>query len=123
MPNYPKSRPNVPFNGVTATRYDNEYTLNKVTFTILGDSDLWVHFCCARKPKKLRLDFFVDNFASYTAIEIIQNINDFNAVPGTKTSGDWGRHFNDGILEIYRALGLAFGWQTALSRLWRGKVL
>jgi hypothetical protein len=47
MPKYPKSCPNVPFDGVTCIRYDAEYYYNKVTFTVIGEEDLWVRFCCA----------------------------------------------------------------------------
>jgi hypothetical protein len=88
MPKYLKPRPNVPFDGITCTRYDNGYYKNKVTFTILGNCDLWIQFCNDRAPKKTAHDFYVDNFMKYPAIKIIVDINDFNATKGTKTEGE-----------------------------------
>jgi len=108
MPKYLKTPPNKPFDGVTATRYDNEYSKNKVTFTILGDTDLWICFCSARAPKRTAVDFFIDSFKRYAAFEVIQNINEFIAMSKVKASGEWGRHFEDGVLEIWHSLGLPF---------------
>ena len=60
-------------------------------------------------------DFYIDNFASYTAVDVIRYINDFNATRGIKTEGEWGRHFEDGVLEVWRYLDLPFGWGAAMA--------
>ena len=116
MPKYPKRRPNVPFDGKTCVRYDCGYIYNKVAFTVLGDRDLWIRVCSGHAPKKTAFDFFVDNFKSYTAVEVIYNISQFNAMPGTRTDDDWGRHFENGVLEIWHALNLDFGWTRPLKK-------
>ena len=108
MPKYPKPRPNIPFDGTTCTRYDNGYYKNKVVFSILHGRDLWIKFCSTHAPKKTLQVFWIDDFADYAAFEVINNINDFNATRGTKTSGEWGRHFEDGILQIWHNLNLPF---------------
>jgi len=123
MPRYPKPQPNIPFNGITSTRYDNEYVFKKVVFTILGNCDLWIRFIANRRLKLSPIDFYVDNFIEYTAVEVIRHINTFNATPSTKTKGPWGRHFEDGILEIWKAFELPFGWVTSSLGPWKGKVL
>ena len=115
MPKYPKQRPNVAFDGKTCVRYDGGYYRNKVTFTILGDYDLWICFCSGHAPKKTAFNFYVDNFKSYTAVEVMYNISHFNAMPGTKTDDEWGRHLEDGILEIWRALDLDLGWIAPIT--------
>jgi hypothetical protein len=120
MPKYSKSRPNIPFDGLTGTRYDNGYHKNKVVFNILGGCDLWIRFSWTGKPVKTAVDFYVDSFKSYTAAEVIRDINDFNATQGTKTFGEWGRHFEDGVLEVWHALELPFGWVMPITALWRG---
>ena len=116
MPKYLKPRPNVPFDGITCARYDVDRIKNKVVFTVLGETDLWVQFCSGYAPKKTQIDFYIDNFKSYTALEVIREINSFNATKGTKTFGDWGNHFEDGVLEIWRALDLPFGWVAPITR-------
>lgn len=110
MPKIQRPRPNIPFDGKTAVRYDNDYYLNKVVFSVLGGVDLWIRFCNGRAPKKTEHNFFVDSFRTYTAVEVIQNINDFNATSGTNTQGEWGRHFEDGVLEIWHTLRIPLGW-------------
>ena len=117
MPKYPKQRPNIPFDGKTCVRYDGGYIYNKVVFTVLGGQDLWIRVCSGSAPKKTAFDFFVDNFKSYTAVEVMYNISQFNAMPGTRTDDDWGRHFEDGVLEIWHALNLDFGWTRPLKKL------
>ena len=115
MPKYPKSRPNKPFDGLACTRYDNGYYRNRVVFDILCGCDLLITFCSTHAPKKTEHEFFVDSFKSYTAVEVIRDINIFNATRGTVTSGEWGRHFEDGLLEIYKALDLPFGWAAPIT--------
>jgi hypothetical protein len=111
-----RPKPNKPFNGELCIRYDNGYYLNCATFVVLGGEDLWIRFCYGRAPKKTALDFYVDCFRSYAAIEVIQGINGFFAGSGTAAVGKWGKHFEDGILEIWRALGLPFGYIKSILR-------
>ena len=115
MRKYPKQRPNVPFDGKTCVRYDGGYYLNKVAFTVLGGCDLWIRFCYAGAPKKTAFDFFVDNFRSYSAVEVMYNISQFNAMSGTEADDDWGRHFEGGVLEIWHTLDLDFGWMPPIT--------
>jgi hypothetical protein len=115
MPSYPKPRANIPFDGTTCIRYDNGYCKNKVVFTVLGARDLRITFSWTGASRKTAQSFFVDSFASYTALEVIRGINDFNATGKTKAFGEWGRHFEDGVLEVWRALDLPFGWIAPIT--------
>jgi hypothetical protein len=108
MPRYPKPQPNKPFDGATSVRYCTDCRLNKVKFTVLEDCDLWIQFCWGRRPYVTAVDFYIDNFKAYAAFEIIQNIASFGAMRKAVFADDWGRHFEDGVLEIWHALGLPF---------------
>ena len=116
MPKYPKQRPNVPFDGTTCVRYDGGYYYNKVVFTVLGGQDLLIRFSSGHAPKKTAFDFFVGGFKSCTAVEVMYNISRFCAMPGARTDDDWGRHFEGGILEIWKALDLDFGWMQPITK-------
>ena len=105
----PKPRPNKPFDGVSCTRYDNGYVRNKVIFTVSGE-DLQIRFCAGFAPKRSAVDFFIKEYRQYSALEVIRDINDFHVTEGEKATGEWGRHFEDGILEIWNKLDLPFGW-------------
>lgn len=116
MPKHRTSRPNIPFNGTNCTRYDNGYVWNKVVFTIAGSVNLQIKFYSI--PSKNMIEFYMANFQNYTAREVIVNINDFNVSKGIITEGDWGRHFEDGILEVWHGLDLPFGWMPPITRVW-----
>jgi hypothetical protein len=116
MPRLPKSRPSTPFNGANCVRYDNGYIRNKVVFTVLGGRDLWIQLCSGRAPKKTALDFYIDCFKSYTAVEVIRDINSFNATRSVLTFGGWGRHFEDGVLEVWSGLNLPLGDVKPITR-------
>jgi hypothetical protein len=111
--------PNKPFDGVSCTLY-SRYIMNKVVFTIINEIDLRIRFYCTARPKlQPPVDFFVGNFRSYAAFEVIRDINEFSATPGVKTCGEWGRHFEDGVLEIWHALRLPFyeASKTVITRM------
>jgi hypothetical protein len=114
MPKFPKQPPNRPFDGEKCVRYNYGYIRNKVVFTIIGN-DLHIRFLITCR-KKNPIDFCVSDFADYTAVEVISRINEFNVTPGVTTTGEWGRHFEDGVIEIWRALDLPLGWIAPITR-------
>jgi len=73
---YSKQPPNKPFDGVSCTRYDADRHRNKVVFTII-EANLSIKFCSTHAPKKTQVDFYVADFKQYTALYVINNINDF----------------------------------------------
>ena len=119
MGRYSKQPPNKPFNGTSCTRYDSGYERNKVEFTVLGE-DLQIRFCATLAPKRTTVDFYIVGFRKLTAVTAIRDITKFCVTEGVITSGEWGRHFEDGVHEIWKALELPFGYVKPITRMWNG---
>jgi hypothetical protein len=121
MPKYPKTHANTPFNGTTSIRYDDGYIYNKIVFTVVDGKNLSIRFCQSRAPKKYTLDYYIEDFRSLSALDVINNITRFVITPNlTESDGEtMGRHFEDGVLEIWHKLGLSMGFIAGQSRLWR----
>jgi hypothetical protein len=109
--------PNKPFNGTSCTRYDNGYVRNKVVFTVIGD-DLQIVFCATYAPKKTAVEFYIANINRYTALDTIRDINNFCSSVGVKATGEWGRHFEEGVHEVWRWLDLPLGYIAPITRKW-----
>jgi len=117
MLRFSKSPPNIPFDGITCTRYDVGYVYSKIVFTVVDNSDLHILFCERRAPKKTARVFYIKNFWKYTALEAIDQFHSFNMTPETLiTAGAWGRHFEAGMFEVWHGLGLPLGYVEPLLR-------
>jgi hypothetical protein len=106
--------PNVPFDGITCTRYDSAYLLNKVVFTV-HDKCLSIVLCSARAPKKHRVCFSIPNFSDHMAVTVIADLDKYClhsncSTPDKNATGKWGRHVEDGIFEIWQYFCLSLGY-------------
>lgn len=104
MPKYPKNKKNVPFNGITSIRYDSGYVLNKIVFKVHNTTSLLAIFYSGnRKCETIE----VKNFKDKTALDVLNKYTEL------------GRHFEDGILEIYHYLEIPLGYVVPILREWR----
>lgn len=76
---------------IKKTKY---YIYSKVEFYI-KDNSLYIKITGSGVKAKW---FVLENYKNYTALEII-----------SKYAG-WGRHFEDGVLELWKLNGLKLGW-------------
>lgn len=78
---------------------DNDYLFNRIAFFI-NSTDLFVRFSGNRiKGRWVAIELF----EKYTALEVIKYTS-------------FGRHFEDGILKIWKNNGLELGWAKRILR-------
>jgi len=70
---------------------DVEYGYSKIEFYIKGNN-LYIKLTGHGTRW-----FVLENYSKYTALEVINMVS-------------WGRHFEDGILEIWKREGIKLGW-------------
>ena len=73
---------------------DKEYKYSKIEFFI-KNKNLYIKLSGYKVKTKW---FVLENYKNYTALEII-----------SKYTG-WGRHFEDGVLELWKLNGIKLGW-------------
>lgn len=73
---------------------DKEYKYSKIEFFI-KNKNLYIKLSGYKVKTKW---FVLESYGKYTALQII-----------SKYTG-WGRHFEDGVLELWKLNGLKLGW-------------
>jgi len=69
------------------------YIYSKVEFYI-KDNSLYIKITGSGIKAKW---FVLENYSKYTALEVINMVS-------------WGRHFEDGVLELWKLNGIKLGW-------------
>lgn len=85
-------------------RKANEYRYNKIIFEVVGN-DLIATFCGQRKKNNIVAT--LHDFKNKTAVRAIRH----HCGPH-----GWGRHFEEGIMQIYHDLGLPLGYVKSVLR-------
>lgn len=77
----------------TLIKKGKDYIYSRIEFFVI-DNILYIKITGAGVKVKW---FILENYNQYTALEVINKVN-------------WGRHFEDGILQLWKYEGLRLGW-------------
>lgn len=103
MVKYMKTKADVPFKGTSSIKYNNNCIYNKILFNVVGN-DLVVSFMRFNERKPRVEPIILSNFKQTTVTDILSQYPEM------------GRHFEDGIFEIWKFFGLNFGYTTKIIR-------